>query len=107
MAYIQPSPYLLKEDLIGVTTQKTLNIRVPKEPSEAITAIVAYAGIAKRLHVELSTHAEAIGLDLDQIKTDLISEAKKAVPHNDFSDNEIRNYNIMFEAIDTIFKPID
>ena len=69
------------------------------------TAIVAYAGIAKRLHVELSNLSGDTGPDLEAIKADLLNEAKKAVPQGDFAKDEIRVYNTMFQAIETIFGP--
>ncbi len=80
-------------------------IPIPEDPALMVTAMVAYAGIAKRLHVELSNHARMTGVDLEAIKADLIYEAKKAVPHGDFAKNEIGVYNTMFQAINTIFDP--
>ncbi|POF30127.1 hypothetical protein [Roseibium marinum] len=81
-------------------------IPIPEEPAHMVTAIVAYAGIAKRLHLELSNHAGSTGVDLEAIKADLINEAKKAVPHGDFARDEIGVYNTIFQAIDTIFNPV-
>lgn len=83
-----------------------LNIQIPDNPTEMVTSIVAYAGIAKRLHVELASTAAKTGIDLDAIKNDLINEAKKTIPHGDFAKEEIKVYNTMFEAIETIFAPM-
>jgi hypothetical protein len=80
-----------------------MNIQIPEKPSLMASAIVAYAGIAKRLHAELSDLSGWAGVDLDAIRNDLISEAKKAVPHGDFARDELEVYETMFEAIDTIF----
>ncbi|MES0882853.1 hypothetical protein [Roseibium sp. SCP14] len=80
-----------------------MKIKIPEEPTHMVTAIVAYAGIAARLHRELSVRAGNTDVDLEAIKVDLINEAKKAVPHGDFAKDEIGVYNTMFEAIDTIF----
>ncbi|GAA0782647.1 hypothetical protein E1180_07775 [Roseibium denhamense] len=87
------------------TPGSKLNIKIPfpEKPEHVATAIVAYAGIAKRLHVELAAVADQAGIDLDTIKADLMQEAKKAVPHGDFTENEIGIYETMFEAIETIF----
>lgn len=82
-------------------------IPIPDDPAHAVTAIIAYAGIAKRLHLELSNHAEETGVDLDAIRQDLMREAKKAVPHGDFARDEIGIYKTMFQAIDTIFETGD
>lgn len=82
-----------------------MKIEIPEEPTHMVTAIVAYAGIAKRLHVELEKHAETAGIDLEAIKSDLLNQAKKTVPHGDFAKDEVGLYHTMFEAIDTIFKP--
>lgn len=84
-----------------------MKIQLPEKPTLAVAAIVAYAGIAKRLHAELASVAEETGIDLEAIKTDLITEAKKAVPHGDFARDEIEVYKTMFEAIETIFKSDD
>lgn len=70
-----------------------------------VTAIVAYAGIAKRLHVELSNQSGNPGVNLEDIKADLIAEAKRAIPHGDFAKDEIGVYKTIFQAIDTIFDP--
>lgn len=78
-----------------------MKVPIPDEPTHMVTAIVAYAGIAKRLHVELQN----TGVDLEAIKADLMREAKKTVPHGDFAKDEIGLYKTMFEAIDTIFAP--
>ena len=80
-------------------------IPIPDDPAHAVTAIVAYAGIAKRLHLELSRHSAETGIDLEAIREDLLREAKKAVPHGDFAKDEIGVYKTMFQAIDTIFDP--
>lgn len=85
----------------------SLQIPIPDTPALAMTAIIAYAGIAKRLQVELSNLAEETGIDLDAIKADLINEAKKAVPHGDFATDEIEVYNTMFQAIEIVFRPLD
>ncbi|WP_153769417.1 hypothetical protein [Labrenzia sp. CE80] len=85
----------------------SIKIPLPKEPKQMVTAIVAYAGVAKRLHLELSHLAETTDIDLDAIKADLINEAKKAVPAGDFTKDEVGLYNTMFEAIETIFKPLN
>ncbi|MES0810774.1 hypothetical protein ABLO27_14925 [Roseibium sp. SCPC15] len=82
-----------------------MKIKIPEEPTHMVTAIVAYAGIAARLHKELSIRAVDTDVDLEAIKADLINEAKKAVPHGDFAKEEIGVYKTMFEAIDTIFSP--
>lgn len=81
-----------------------MKIQVPEKQTLAVAAIVAYAGIAKRLHVELSNVAGETGIDLEAIKADLITEAKKTVPHGDFAKDELEVYKIMFEAIETIFE---
>ncbi|WP_299484077.1 hypothetical protein [uncultured Roseibium sp.] len=78
-----------------------MKVPIPDEPTHMVTAIVAYAGIAKRLHVELQN----TGADLEAIKADLMREAKKTVPHGDFAKDEISLYKTMFQAIDTIFAP--
>ncbi|MET1415715.1 hypothetical protein ABVF61_25825 [Roseibium sp. HPY-6] len=78
-----------------------MKVPIPDEPTHMVTAIVAYAGIAKRLHVELLN----TGVDLVAIKADLMREAKKTVPHGDFAKDEIGLYKTMFEAIETIFDP--
>ena len=83
-----------------------LKIPIPEDPAHVVTAVVAYAGIAKRLYVELEKHAGSTGIDLDAIKADLIREAKKAVPHGDFAKDEIGIYETMFQAIETVFEPI-
>ncbi len=83
-----------------------MKIDLPDNPAHIATAVLAYAGIAKRLHVELARVADSTGVDLEAIKADLIHEAKKAVPQGDFAKDEIGVYNTMFEAIETIFKPI-
>jgi hypothetical protein len=80
-------------------------IQIPEDPAHMVTAIVAYAGIAKRLHVELSNRPENAGVDLEAIKADLIAEAKRAIPHGDFAKDEIGVYKTIFQAIDTIFDP--
>ncbi|KZM48039.1 hypothetical protein [Labrenzia sp. OB1] len=80
-------------------------IQIPEEPTHMVTAIVVYAGIAKRLHLELSNHAGGTGADLEAIKADLINEAKRAVPHGDFARDEMGVYNTIFQAIETIFTP--
>ncbi|MHA7772926.1 hypothetical protein [Roseibium sp. M-1] len=82
-------------------------IPIPEEPTQMVTAIVAYAGIAMRLHHELSNHSDTSGADLETIKTDLIREAKKAIPHGDFAKDEIGVYKTIFQAIDTIFSPVE
>ncbi|WP_297579295.1 hypothetical protein [Roseibium sp.] len=82
-----------------------MKIPIPEEPTHMVTAIVAYAGIAKRLHMELSNRMDGSGVDLDAIKADLINEAKKTIPHGDFAKDEIGVYKTMFQAIDTIFDP--
>jgi len=84
-----------------------MKIQVPEKPSLAVAAIVAYAGIAKRLHMELANVADEAGVDLEAIKTDLINEAKKAVPHGDFAKDEIEVYKTMFDAIETVFEPVE
>jgi len=81
-------------------------IPIPDDPTHMVTAIVAYAGIAKRLHVELSRHA-GTAVDLDTIKEDLIREAKKAIPQGDFAKDEIGVYKTIFQAIETIFEDDD
>ncbi|PVB62700.1 hypothetical protein [Labrenzia sp. 011] len=81
-------------------------IPIPEEPTHMVTAIVAYAGIAKRLHLELANHTDVTGVDLEAIKADLINEAKRAVPHGDFAKDEIGVYKTIFQAIDTIFSPV-
>ncbi|WP_299812791.1 hypothetical protein [uncultured Roseibium sp.] len=78
-------------------------IQIPEEPTHMVTAIVAYAGIAKRLHLELANHSGGTAADLEAIRADLTNEAKKAVPHGDFARDEIGVYNTIFQAIDTIF----
>jgi len=82
-------------------------IPIPENPTHMVTAIVAYAGIAKRLHNELSNQEGSAGVDLEAIKADLIQEAKKAVPHGDFAKDEIGVYKTIFQAIDTIFSPAE
>lgn len=82
-------------------------IPIPDDPAHVITAIVAYAGIAGRLHLELSKTAAETGVNLNAIRDDLLQEAKKAVPHGDFAKDEIGVYKTMFQAIDTIFEPAD
>ena len=82
-----------------------MKIQIPEEPTQMVTAIVAYAGIAKRLYVELEKHTDS-GVDLEAIKSDLLFEAKKAVPHGDFAKDEIGVYNTIFQAIETIFEPV-
>lgn len=84
---------------------KTLNIPMPEEPELAAAAIITYAGIAKRLHLELAGLPEAAGIDLTAIKADLINQAKKATPHGNFAKDDVRIYTAMFEAIETIFEP--
>jgi len=81
-------------------------IKIPDDPTQAATAIVAYAGIALRLHSELAKSAEASGIDLGAIRDDLLREAKRAVPHGDFAKDEIATYKTMFEAIETIFDTV-
>ena len=78
-------------------------IQIPEDPAHMVTEIVAYAGIAKRLHVELSNRPMGTEVDLEAIKADLIAEAKRAVPHGDFAKDEIGVYKTIFQAIDTIF----
>ncbi len=80
-----------------------LNIQIPDNPTQMVTSIVAYAGIAKRLQIELAKTAALTGVDLEAIKNDLIHEAKKTIPHGDFAKDEISVYKTMFEAIETIF----
>lgn len=77
-------------------------IPIPDDPAHMVTAIVAYAGIAKRLHVELARHG-GTQVDLDAIKADLLQEAKKAIPQGDFARDEIGVYKTIFQAIETIF----
>jgi len=84
-----------------------MKVPIPEEPTHMVTAIVAYAGIAKRLHVELEKHAAETGVDLDAIRSDLLQEAKKAIPHGDFAKDEIGVYKTMFQAIETVFDPMD
>lgn len=84
-----------------------MKVPIPEEPTHMVTAIVAYAGIAKRLHVELEKRAAETGIDLDAIRSDLLQEAKKAIPHGDFAKDEIGVYKTMFQAIETIFDPVD
>lgn len=81
-----------------------MKIQVPEKQTLAVASIVAYAGIAKRLHVELANVANETGIDLDAIKADLIKEAKKTVPHGDFAKDELEVYKVMFEAIETVFE---
>lgn len=83
-----------------------MKIQIPEEPTQMVTAIVAYAGIAKRLYVELEKHTDSSVVDLEAIKSDLLFEAKKAVPHGDFAKDEIGVYNTIFQAIETIFEPV-
>ncbi|WP_269581830.1 hypothetical protein [Roseibium sp. Sym1] len=78
-------------------------IPIPDDPAHMVTAIVAYAGIAKRLHMEMSNLAGGPGVDLDTVKADLIREAKRAVPQGDFARDEIGVYKTIFQAIETIF----
>jgi hypothetical protein len=78
-------------------------IPIPDDPAHMVTAIVAYAGIAKRLHMEMSNLAGEPGVDLDTVKADLIREAKRAVPQGDFARDEIGVYKTIFQAIETIF----
>lgn len=82
-------------------------IDIPEDPTHMVTAIVAYAGIAKRLYVELTERAEVSGVDLEAIKSDLVREAKKAVLDGDFMRDEIGVYETMFHAIETVFEPVD
>ncbi|MCK7611301.1 hypothetical protein [Roseibium sediminicola] len=81
-------------------------IPIPDDPTHMVTAIVAYAGIAKRLHVELARHA-GTAVDLDAIRDDLFREAKKAIPQGDFARDEIGVYKTIFQAIETIFEADD
>lgn len=81
-------------------------IPIPDDPTHMVTAIVAYAGIAKRLHVELAARA-GTEADLDAIREDLIREAKKAIPQGDFAKDEIGVYKTIFQAIETIFDDDD
>lgn len=83
-----------------------MKVPIPEEPTHMVTAIVAYAGIAKRLHVEIEKRAADSGIDLDAVRADLLQEAKKAIPHGDFAKDEIGVYRTMFQAIETIFDPI-
>jgi hypothetical protein len=80
-------------------------IPIPEDPVHMATAIVAYAGIARRLHAELSNCSGDRPADLQAIRDDLVREAKKAVPQGDFAKDEIGVYRTMFEAIDTVFDP--
>lgn len=82
-------------------------VPIPDDPTHIVTAVVAYAGIAKRLHVELSRFAENSDVDLEAIRADLMREAKKAIPQGDFTKDEIGVYKTIFQAIDTIFEPMD
>jgi len=84
-----------------------MKIQIPDEPTHMVTAIVSYAGIAKRLYVELEKHADGNIVDLDAIKADLLNEAKKAVPHGDFAKDEVGLYHTIFQAIETVFESVD
>ena len=84
-----------------------MKIPIPEEPTLMVTAIVAYAGIAKRLQVELSNVAGEADVDLDAIKADLLKEAKRAIPHGDFAKDEMGVYKTIFQAIDTIFDQVE
>ena len=84
-----------------------LKVPIPGDPAHMVTAIVAYAGIAKRLQVEIERNSGQEGIDLDAIRTDLIQEAKNAIPHGALAKDEIGGYKTMFQAIETIFDPID
>ena len=57
--------------------------------------------------MELGSRAEASGVDLEAIKSDLVREAKKAILDGDFVRDEIGVYETMFEAIETVFEPLE